>query len=286
MHEGQTLGDLMMGYDYDQSITLDGESFVEFPLVAGSRELPEVIATGQTVTLASKYAGTGAFVGSNSETSGSKPVNTLSVYDGRSAGVGRIVTGSTFHHYVDINLTGDSSIDTALEATRTGPGSHKNEGFAFAGAESTFADIKAVFVNITEWLARPKPALGLILERSTFSQDEALATPDFEGAILITVDGLNPSQFPGGGIDQPRARQLRPELGADHHPAEPTGLTIEPTWVDSDDPGLNDRLQRFTFTYKVTLTNAAFGFGPDFNTVQVDASLPSPAVAAALTDRP
>jgi hypothetical protein len=42
------------------------------------------------------------------------------VYEGRNAGVGRIVTGSTFHHYIDINLTGDSGV-TGASLAKTGP---------------------------------------------------------------------------------------------------------------------------------------------------------------------
>src|SRR5207248_5278140 len=106
-------------------------------------------------------------------------VNTLSVYDGRVAGVGRIVTGSTCHHYIDINLTGDSSVNTPQLSMKVGPNAENGHGFNDAPA--TFATVKQVYVNITNWLARPQPVISLILERSTFSQDEALAQPDFAG---------------------------------------------------------------------------------------------------------
>jgi hypothetical protein len=161
-----------------------------------------VIATGRTVPYANRYADTGAVVGGSSpgaaDASTVRTVNVLNVYEGRRCGVGRIVTGATFHHYIDINLTGATSVDSTVELMRAGPDAAKNHGFA--DAPDILADIKAVFANITDWLARPPRTLRLILERSTFSQNEATLTPDFEGAILVTVDGLKPNQFPDGGI--------------------------------------------------------------------------------------
>lgn len=282
MHEGNTLGEVT-GYGYDTAaVTFAGETFAEFPMVAGVREMPRVIATGQTVPFASRFA----FSDSDADPSipVSKTINTLSVYDGRTVGVGRVVTGSTFHHYIDINLTGDSRIDTPAEFDRTGPDAAKHHGFNDAPA--VFDDIKAVFVNITDWLARPRPKIQLILERSTFSQAESTADPNFVGAVLVAVDGLKPNQFAGGGIStlMPTAAQLMnwaPTLT----PLEPAGLSIVPTAVASDDPGLNDRFQRITFTYRVEVTAAAaFAFGGAFNHVQVDASLTPAAVPGPLTD--
>src|SRR5205085_4788749 len=157
----------------------------------------------------------------------------------------------------------------------------------FNDAPTTFADIKAVFVNITNWLARPRPAVQLILERSTFSQDEATANANFDGAILVTVDGLKPNQFPGGGITtlSPWVAQLQnwaPTLT----PSDPTGLEITPIGIHSDDPTLSDRLQRFTFTYRVRFTNVgtAFGFMQPTRIIQVNAALTSAAMVGSLTD--
>ena len=282
MHEGNTLG-VVGTYDYTQSLNINGESFPEFPLVAGTREMPNVIATGQTTGRASKYVNGEAFVGGDSAASAPKTVNSLCVYDGRNAGVGRIVTASTFHHYIDINLTGDSSVDTPALSAKVGPDAEKGHGYNDAPA--TMATINQVYVNITNWLARPRPTLALILERSTFSQDEATAQPDFAGAILVAVDGLKPSQFPGGGITSLAPGAFQAAWAPTITPAIATGLTITPKRVDSDDSTLPDRLQRFTFTYTVSLSGAAFAFGPAAETIEVDASLTSPASAGPLTDR-
>jgi hypothetical protein len=282
MHEGDTLG-IVMGYDYGQTLSFNGESFVEFPSVGGNQEMPGVIAKGHTTGLASKYSATGAFVGMDSAASTPKDVNTLSTYDGRKVGVGRIVTGSTFHHYIDINLMGDSTVDTMQELARATPSAQKPHGFN--DAPTVRDTINAVYVNITNWLARPRPSIGLILERSTFSQDEVMANPLFPGAFLVTIDGLKPNQFPGGPISHTGPLMGAETNWAPHVTSLDPNITITPTRVDSDDPMLLDRLQRITFTYDVTIAGGAFGFGTPFNTIEVDASLTSPAAPAALTDK-
>ncbi|HEV2817806.1 MAG TPA: hypothetical protein VGW40_11385 [Allosphingosinicella sp.] len=276
MHEGTTLGDAPE-FDYGQNSPYGDTSKPEFP----HDERPRVIATGQVLANAN-YAAAG--FGTDTTPAMARPINLLSVYDGRAVGVGRIVTGSTFHHYVDINLTGDSAIVAGPLADKVGEDAMNNQGFAYDDAdEEVFKDIKAVFVNITTWLARPRPAIDLILERSTFSEAEVGATSAFEAAILLTVDGLKPSQFPGTGIPA-----LGPIVGMPPWVptiAVPIGvpIAIEPTFVSSDDPMMPDRLQRFTFTYRVHFTGDAFGFMEDTSTVPVEATLNSVAVSGALT---
>lgn len=282
MHEGKTLGEVM-GYPYDTaSATFLGEIFPEYPIVAGHREMPRIVATGQTVPFASRFASSGA--DADTVVPSAKTVNTLATYDGRAVGVGRIVTGSTFHHYVDINLTGDRRIDTAPEFGLTGPDAAKTHGFN--DNPTVYADIKQVFANITAWLARPRPRIQLILERSTYSQAEAMADSTFDGAILVAVDGLKPNQFPNGGITtaSPSLAQLAdwaPEIIA----IEPAGLSIVPTALATDDDVANDRLQRITFTYQVTVNPVtAFGFAESSNHIQLTAALGSAAAPDPLTD--
>jgi hypothetical protein len=286
MHEGRTLGDVM-GHNYAQNSPFGDTTKPEFRTIAGHLELPQVIATG-TVPGNANFTASGS--GATDMTiAAMKTVNTLSVYEGRVAGLGRIVTGSTFHHYVDINLTGDSTVvNTGMAPTpadKVGHDAMKTHGFNDNMA--VFDQIKAVYVNITNWLARPRPAIGLILERSTFSQAEAPSGSHFDGAILLTVDGLKPTQFPGGGI---------PALGAiSGMPAWVPAITVagapiavEPMSVSSDDATMPmpDRLQRFTFKYRVRFTGNAFTFpDPDISaTFPVQATLSSSAVSGALTD--
>jgi hypothetical protein len=280
MHEGKTLGEVP-GHDYTQNSPFGDTSKAEFREVAGNRPLPRVIATGQVLPH-SIFTADGS-AGTDTTQAEAKSVNTLSVYDGRAAGVGRIVTGSTFHHYIDINLTGDFDINSTL-AMKVGSDAMKGHGFNDAPA--IFDNIKAVYVNITNWLARPRPAVSLILERSTFSQDELTVTSQFDGAILLTVDGLKPTQFPGTGTGIPALGAISgmPDWVPTIVPTVAVPIVIEPTFVSSDDPTMPDRLQRFTFTYRVRFTGDAFGFGGNSSTVPVQATLNSSAFSAPLTD--
>lgn len=282
MHEGNTL-DVVAGFDYAQPSPFGDTSKGEFRAISGHRQLPEIIATSQTRAQASYDVGDPAPSVLDSTVAGAFNVNTLSIYDGQVAGVGRIVTGSTFHHYLDINLVGASNVDTAALNHFVGGDAESGQGLSTNGP--AFADIQAVYINITNWLARPKPAIGLILERSTFSQDEVTATPSFPMAIFVTVDGLKPSQFPSGGITtlSPSPAQL-----AQWAPAVNVGggypITVTPTGVASDDPTLADRLQRFTFSYQVNFTGNAFGFGGNAVSAPVNAALTTSAVPTPLTD--
>ena len=132
MHEGNTLGEVP-GYDYTQMVPIGGGgSVAEFPIVSGIRPMPQIIATGQTNGLSSGYAEFDTII-DESPANLPEGINTLSVYDGREAGIGRVVTGATFHHYIDINLTGDIDVTGAV-ADRTGPDAAKGEGFGYAGA--------------------------------------------------------------------------------------------------------------------------------------------------------
>lgn len=282
MHEGNALG-VVTGFDYTQMSPYGDTSAREFRQIGSAPpEMPMVIATGTSTAIASYDVGSGVPVPLDKTPAVNATINTLSVYDGREVGVGRIVTGSTFHHYLDINLTGASSITSPQLDQMVGGDAAKGEGLQTnAGA---FSDIQAVYINIANWLARPTPAIGLILERSTFSQDEVNATSSFPAAIYVTVDGLKPSQFPGGGITTltPTAAQLAQWAPAVTATGAPIGVVA--TAVASDDPPLADRLQRFTFTYTVNFTGNAFGFAGTVDTVSVGASLTTSAASAPLTD--
>ncbi|WP_233871032.1 hypothetical protein [Paraburkholderia adhaesiva] len=283
MHEGNALG-VVPSYDYTQLSPYGDTSKREFRTIASApAEMPTVIATGQSHKQASYSVNATGPVAVDSSDAGTSTVNTLSVYDGRNVGVGRIVTGSTFHHYLDINLTG--VLATTATTLNNMVGGDAEQGQGLSANAAAFADIQAVYVNITNWLARPRPAIGLILDRSTFSQNEVTATPNFPAAIYVTVDGLKPTQFPGGGINtlSPSMAQLT-QWAPTVIISGSAPITIVPTGVASDDPTLADRLQRFTFTYQVNFTGNAFGFTGNVATVPVSASLTTSAATTPLTD--
>ncbi|MBL8684739.1 MAG: hypothetical protein JNK05_36520 [Myxococcales bacterium] len=278
MHEGQTLGvaDLQGIFDYTSAFPLadgSGRSVIDFPALNGHRELPLVIATGHTVSPPTDLgnANTGNSYGQTPPSE--KSINTLCVYDGAVVGKGRIVTASTFHHYIDINLDGTSGLG-ATGLANAGADAAKGKGFyGTPSAAGVYEDIKQVFINITNWLAKPRIKMELILERSTISQDEAIADADIEQAIVITIDGIRPNQFPNGPITSlGNPPQLATWAPAVTFPAG-SGLRAVPTEVDSDDPSLADRLQRFTFTYRIEVEVAeAFDFAAERSEVQVEAT--------------
>ena len=278
MHEGDAIS-AWPGFDWNQTLTFSGTSVVEFPTEDGHQERPEVIATGEGLSHATP-GGAGGFT--ETTPSEAKTIGILSAYNGFNVGVGRVVTGSTFHHYVDLNLTGDPRVNTPAEIANVGEDAQEGQGFAAPGAEQTFNDIKTVFINIANWLARPQRMIRLILDRSTFGQDEVqaslMASPSgvFEPAIFVTVDGYRPSDFPGGGITtlSPSAAQLA-QWAPDVASSVPD-MAIERVGVQSEFPDLPNQFQRFTFVYRVRFTSTdAFSF-PEATTlfpVSADLSL-------------
>ncbi len=161
-------------------------------------------------------------------------------------------------------------------------------GHGLGDPPTAITSITTVYRNITEWLARPTPVLQLILERSTFSQDEATASSTFDHAVLVTVDGLKASQFPSGGIPGlgPVPAGPTPPWAPQVAAPDPSVIRIELVSVDSDDHTLSPILHRFTFTYRVNFLNvaSAFNFMGGTSTVPVNASQTSPALPAPLTD--
>lgn len=133
-------GECVLPTNNNQSSTFDGYTIVEYPPGTGgsARPLPEVIATSSVL------AGT---------TSGGKQptqahtFGAIGAYDGHRARVGRVVTDATWHHYVNINLVGDSGAPA---------GDPKRLGFlATAAGQAHFEEIKAYNRNTAMWLARP-----------------------------------------------------------------------------------------------------------------------------------
>ena len=120
----------------DKQVTLDGKNFVEFhPGIDGQlRPLPEVIATSSVIG--------GHSTGSKPETS-QRTFGAICAYDGHRAGVGRIVTDATWHHFININLTG----------TNSGHGKKKLGFLASRDGRIHYEEIKAYFTNIALWIS-------------------------------------------------------------------------------------------------------------------------------------
>jgi hypothetical protein len=269
MHEGETISG-WPGFDFNGNVAFNGHSFTEYPAIGGEQERPTVIATGTVLAHVTETESDYPFGGADPTTTTPRTIGTLSAYDGFKAGVGRVVTGSSFHHYLDINLVGDPGGSLA-------GGADTRHGFNVPAAAAVFNGIRAFYVNTAVWLARPARSLTFAVDRSTFGEDEVAVQPagTFGQALFVIVDGLKPANFPGGGITtlSPTSAQL--VAWAPHIPSPtPTDIQIEPTAVSSDDPSLPPRFQRFTFTYQVRFPDAsAFGFPEQVKVFPLQASL-------------
>ncbi|MFN7922425.1 MAG: hypothetical protein U0Q16_20140 [Bryobacteraceae bacterium] len=120
----------------------------EYPLgVNGNpRPLPEVIAfsyvnAGKTAT---KEFG----LPRSKKPTKAHSFGAIAAYDGHLADVGRVVTDATWHHFININLVGDSS------ASKTDP---KHFGFLVSSTgQAHLEQIKTYYRNIGLWLSRPE----------------------------------------------------------------------------------------------------------------------------------
>lgn len=115
-------------------------SLAEFPAGMGAlpRPLPQVIATSTVLsgTTSSTKLATQA-----------QSFGAICAYDGHNAGVGRVVTDATWHHFVNVNLVGDSTMP---------PGDPKRFGFLVSPAGQVHLNnIKAYYRNIAVWISRP-----------------------------------------------------------------------------------------------------------------------------------
>jgi len=163
-HEGECI----VPWEEDRTFDYDGASFDEYPLDSnGERPLPKVIAMATMIP--------------GAETASKPPIpggafGVMSAYDGQLADVGRVHCDATWHHFININLTGDSTVNTA---------DPKSLGFlATPAGEAVFEDIKSYFANIAVWLA-PKEKQTCMRNRWLWN---VIRLPEFDehfGALAI-----------------------------------------------------------------------------------------------------
>ncbi len=144
MHEGEAV----LPYEYDRVLTYNGTKFTEYPAGPSGVVHPQIIAWGFTNGAISVVPATetGAHVG-DARPSMYRSYGVVGAYDGRVAGVGRVVVDSTFHHFMDINLVGDPVAPQ---------GDPKQVGFRTGQGGPILAGIEAFFNNVAQWLSPPK----------------------------------------------------------------------------------------------------------------------------------
>jgi hypothetical protein len=220
MHEGEVI----TPWNMNDTLTFSGQSFVEYPTgfpnaedPGGWQEKPVIVATGNVIAghptpVEGSACEQNNFTPDGSLTNG-KTINVLCVYDGRNAettqyfqspGLGRVVTDSSFHRYLDLNLAGDPC----------GVGT-KQQGFTTVAGSGVLADIKAYFINTVVWLAN-LPRLALKLDQTSVI-----------GGIQNAIGTVQVAAIPPGGLqihltsDSPQAATV------------PAQVTILPDRSDS-----------------------------------------------------
>jgi hypothetical protein len=102
----------------------------QWPTKNGYQEAPEVIAWGRIKDpLATKYG---------------QEIGLVSTYNGHTVDVGRIIADSTWHHWVDINLTGNFPLPSPYAGFDATP-----------GGRAALKQIDAFFLNCGVWLTPP-----------------------------------------------------------------------------------------------------------------------------------
>lgn len=189
MHEGEVVTPVNL----NQTLSVGGQTFVEYPTVAGFQPAPAVIATGNIVGGHGTQV-EGSMCEQNNFTTDNTPTvaNTIGIvcaYDGRGAGVGRVVTDSSFHHYLDLNLIGDPCGSSPDRMAGFGP------GYTAPASGGVLADLQAFYVNTVIWLARVDRNFYFSVDKSSFGYDEAFAGGVFPSyfSFWLVVDGYLPS---------------------------------------------------------------------------------------------
>ena len=105
------------------------------------RPLPEVIATSTVLA--------GSNAGRSKADTEPHSFGAICAYDGHQAGLGRVVTDATWHHSVNVNLTGERDFPPPV-------GDPKRMGFNYSpSGQAHFENIKTYYRNIALWLSRP-----------------------------------------------------------------------------------------------------------------------------------
>ncbi len=207
MHEGEVLG--VGGVPGQEPWTLKdtptfaGQTFVEYPTLNGHQEIPAIIAKGNikgnhTTPRSGAPCEDRNFFSDTSKTSQDREINILSVYDGHAVGVGRVLTDSSFHHYLDLNLVGDPCSST----------SERKLGFKTAAGKPTLDGMTAFFTTAAQWLAGPRVDAWLAVNKNSFGLDEVrsqlqMGSSKWPASLWLILDGFSPVQVQAAGVPTP-----------------------------------------------------------------------------------
>jgi hypothetical protein len=158
------------------AINIGGPLGAEYPAAtgAGPRPLPEIISTSTVLS---------GITSGGKDPTVPQSFGGICAYDGHRAGIGRVVTDATWHHFVNVNLVGDTGLP-ALDPKRVG-------FLATPAGQAHLEEIRAYFRNLAVWLAPParircmNARLAWTLVWNDRVMEAVLSTPD------VKLDALN-----------------------------------------------------------------------------------------------
>ena len=111
----------------------------------------------------------------------------LAAYDGHIVNVGRIVTDSSFHHFLDLNLLGDPC--STNDATNV-----KLQGFnGSTSGKAVLNELKAFYVNLASWLAWNDRKFYFGFGKNNYGRDEVQDNPNYPTAFYLFLEGFTPN---------------------------------------------------------------------------------------------
>jgi hypothetical protein len=202
MHEGEVIaptGAQLTQTSTDTTLSFAGPGFTEFPSIGSYQQVPIILATSSAGTGGGlpghvtevpigmnpeDVACENANFSADSSVCGVRTNNTLAAYDGSTVNRGRIITDSSFHHFLDLNLLGDpcSLIPT------------KKQGFnASTSGKAVLKELDAFFVNIASWLAGVDRKFYFGFGKNNYGRDEVLDNPNYPQAFYLFLEGFTPN---------------------------------------------------------------------------------------------
>lgn len=203
MHEGEVIAPtgarLTQTSAADTTLSFAGPGFTEFPSIDTYRQVPIILATSSAGTGGNlpghvtevpigmnpeDVACENANFSADSSVCNVRTNNTLAAYDGSTVNRGRIITDSSFHHFLDLNLLGDpcSLIPT------------KKQGFnASPSGQAHLTEISAFYLNMATWLAWTERQFYFVMGKNNYGLDEVTDNPTYSAAFYLFLEGRTPN---------------------------------------------------------------------------------------------
>jgi hypothetical protein len=201
MHEGEVIApaphspQLAQTYASDSTLSFAGPNFTEFPSTPiGTYQEPPIIlaqvtagATPHGTTVQPEDMACATPFGATENTCQTASLNVLAAYDGTRVNVGRIVTDSSFHHFMDLNLIGDpcSGVPAKVLGFKASP-----------SGQAVLNELQAFYINLATWLAWIDRSLYFGLGKNNYGRNEVsdhLSPYVYQDAFYVFLEGFTPN---------------------------------------------------------------------------------------------